>query len=128
MRMLCFWNFIAKHVNFKSGKVEETQFCMNFEREIEFSSNKNKVSGQVKMDSYDINNEPFDKCECSVSRISLLNMLNSNRKVKETLEKKKIRKVVFYKTKKVNSLRFVIIPNHFTTVVVNAVNNLFVGF
>ena len=89
MRMLCFWNFIAKHVIFKSGKVEETQFCMNFEREIEFSSNKNKVSGQVKMDSYDINNEPFDKCECSVSRISLLNMLNSNRKVKETLEKKK---------------------------------------
>ena len=89
MRMLCFWNFIAKHVNFKSGKVEETQFCMNFEREIELSSNKNKVSGQVKMDSYDINNGPFDKCECSVSRISLLNMLNSNRKVKETLEKKK---------------------------------------
>ena len=89
MRMLCFWNFIAKHVNFKSGKVEETQFYMNFEREIEFSSNKNKVSGQVKMDSYNINNEPFDKCECSVSRISLLNMLNSNRKVKETLEKKK---------------------------------------
>ena len=51
MRMLCFWNFIAKHVNFKSGKAEETQFGINFEKEIEFSSNKSKVSGRVKMDS-----------------------------------------------------------------------------
>ena len=40
--MLCFWDFIAKHVNVKSGNVEETQFCMNFEREIEFSSNKSE--------------------------------------------------------------------------------------
>ena len=54
--------YCSKHVNFKSGKVEETQFCMNFERELEFSSNKNKVSGRVKMDSFNINNEPFDKC------------------------------------------------------------------
>ena len=74
--MLCFWDFIAKHVNFKSGKVEETQFCMNFEREIEFSSNKSKVSGRVKMDSYDINNKPFDRCEGFVSRILLLNISN----------------------------------------------------
>ena len=51
MQMLYFWDFIAKHVNFKSGKVEETQFSMNFEREIEFSSNKNKVSGRVIMGS-----------------------------------------------------------------------------
>ena len=49
---------------------------MNFEREIEFSSNKNKVSGRVKMDSYDINNEPLDKCEGFVSRILLLNISN----------------------------------------------------
>ena len=49
---------------------------MNFEREIEFSSNKNKVSGRVKMDSYNINNEPFDKCEGFVSRILLLNISN----------------------------------------------------
>ena len=88
MKMLCFWVFIAKHANFKSGKIEETKFCMNFERKIEFSSNKDKVSGRVKMDSYHINNEPFDKSECSVSIISLLNISNSNRKVKETLEKK----------------------------------------
>ena len=51
MQMLYFCDFIAKHVNFKSGKVGETQFSMNFEREIEFSSNKNKVSGRVIMDS-----------------------------------------------------------------------------
>ena len=52
------------------------------------------------MDSYDINNEPLNKCECSVSRISLLNIPNSNRKVEEALEKKKLRKVGFHKTKK----------------------------
>ena len=40
--MLYFWDFIAKYVNFKSGKVEETQFSMNFEREREFSSNKSE--------------------------------------------------------------------------------------
>ena len=48
--MLCFWDFTIKYVKFKREKVEETQFCKYFGREIEFSSNKNKVSSQVKVD------------------------------------------------------------------------------
>ena len=51
MRMLCFWDFIIKHVKLKHEKVEETQFLKNFEREIDFSSNKNDVSGRVKVGS-----------------------------------------------------------------------------
>ena len=31
--------------------VERTQFYNNFEREIEFTSNKNEMSGRVKLDS-----------------------------------------------------------------------------
>ena len=31
--------------------VEQTQFCKNFEREIEFTSDKNEVSGWVKVNS-----------------------------------------------------------------------------
>ena len=37
-------------------------------------------------------------------------------------------KFVFHETKKVNNLRFLIIVNHFTAVMGNVVNNLFLGF
>ena len=51
-------------------------------------------------------------------------------KVEEThfLRKSFLDKVVFHEIKNVNSLRFLIIVNHFTTVVGNAANILFVGF
>ena len=50
MWMLCFWDFIIKHVKLNYEKVEETQFLKNFEKEGNFSSNKNDVSGCVKVD------------------------------------------------------------------------------
>ena len=56
---------------------------------------------------YNINNESFDKCECSVlfcSNILLLSMSNSNR---EKFKKHNFGKKVLHETKKVNSLRFV---------------------
>ena len=46
-----FLDFITKHVKFKREKVEETKFCKNFERKTNVLSNKNDVSGQVKVDS-----------------------------------------------------------------------------
>ena len=73
---------------------------------------------------YNINNESFDKCECSVlfcSNILLLSMSNSNR---EKFKKHNFGKKVLHETKKVNSLRFVIVVIHFTTVVENVVNTL----
>ena len=51
MRMLCFWDFIIKSVKLKHEKVKETEFLKNFERETNFSSNKNDVSRRVKVDS-----------------------------------------------------------------------------
>ena len=44
MRMLCFWEFIIKNVKLKHEKVEGTQFLKSFDRETNFSSNKNDVS------------------------------------------------------------------------------------
>ena len=46
MRMFLSWDF-----KFKLGKVEETQFLKNFEKETNFSSNKNDVSGRIKVDN-----------------------------------------------------------------------------
>ena len=66
-----------------------------------------------------------------VSGILLVNKLESNVKKlkKHNIEKKnKLGKFVFHEAKKVNSLRFVTIMNHFTTVVGNVLNILFVGF
>ena len=51
MRMFHFWDFITKYVKFKREKVEKTQFYKNFERETDFSSNKNDLSGRVEVDS-----------------------------------------------------------------------------
>ena len=45
MPILGFWDFIITYVKFQLEKVEETQFCKNIEREIEFSSNKTEVRG-----------------------------------------------------------------------------------
>ena len=47
---------------------------------------------------------------------------------KHNFKQKPLGKFVFDETKKVNNLRFLIIMNHFTAVVGNVVNNLFVGF
>ena len=51
-------------------------------------------------------------------------MLNSNREKlkKHNFEEKKLGKVVFHETRKVNSFLFVIAVMHFTTVVGNVVN------
>ena len=51
MRMFLFCDFIIKYVKFKREKGEETQFCKNFEKETNFSPNKNIVSVRVKVDS-----------------------------------------------------------------------------
>ena len=51
MRMLCFWDFIINNVKLKHEKAEKTQFLKNFEKKTIFSSNKNNVSGQIKVDS-----------------------------------------------------------------------------
>ena len=44
MRTLCFWDFIIKNVKLKH------ELLKNFERETNFSSNKNNVSRRVKVD------------------------------------------------------------------------------
>ena len=51
MRMFLFCDFIVKYVKIKLEKGEETQFCKNFEKETNFSSIKNDLSGRVRMDS-----------------------------------------------------------------------------
>ena len=51
MRMFRFCDFIIKYVKIKLEKGKETQFCKNFEKETNFSSIKNDLSGRVKMNS-----------------------------------------------------------------------------
>ena len=51
MRMFLFCDFIIKYIKFKLEKGGETQFCKNFLKETNFSSNKNDVSERVKVGS-----------------------------------------------------------------------------
>ena len=52
MRMLLFCGFITKYFQFKREKGGEIQFCKNFLKETNFTSNKNDLSEEVKVESF----------------------------------------------------------------------------
>ena len=123
MRMLSFWGFIIKYVKCKQEKKNNTILSENILGKFVFHETK-------KVNSLRFNCEPFEKFRCFVSGILLVNMLNlSVKKLKKyNFKQKPLGKFVFHETKKLNNLRFLIIVNHFTAVMGNVVNNLFLGF